>query len=131
MSQPDFRHTLPYPKPQVTDSLTTEKCKRKLVQHTAEVVAAFVRFNGWGTVCGGLLPVSLQQQVAGQSGFSLGRSLNGADVGSAIVKERDIRQNRAPVSLFIDQGIGSADRQVNYVGYVPAYSWCSRKVPMQ
>ena len=79
----------------------------------------------------GLSPVSLQQQVAGQTGFSLRQRLNGADVGPAVMEKGDVREDSVPVPLVLNQGICAADRYVSDVGDVPAHSRRSGKVPMQ
>src|SRR6516162_2138720 len=77
-----------------------------------------------------LSPVSLQQQVARQTGSSLGRSLNGADVRPAVMKKGNVRDYSVPASLVLDEGIGSSDRYVSYIGDVPTLSRRSGKVPM-
>ena len=49
------------------------------------------------------LPMSLEQQITRQGGFSLRGSHKFADVGMAIVKERNVRENEAVAALLCNE----------------------------
>ena len=59
------------------------------------------------------LPISLEQEIARQTGLALQRGLDGAHPGMAIVKDRDIGPDELTVALLFKECVGLGDGQGN------------------